>query len=183
MKKILILALLALPLMAQAALYKWVDDNGEVVYSDTPPQKQAEEIRPPSLNVTPAVKYKAKEAPAADEAPVAFSYSEFKVTSPAMEETIRNNNGSLTVTVSLTPELSTEHGHTIAFLVDGKVKVKNSTSLSKTLTFIERGTHSISAKVKDVNGKTVIATDSVTIHMFRGSKLLPKPAQKKPKAP
>lgn len=181
MKKLLILALLALPLMAHAALYKWVDDNGEVVYSDTPPPKKAEEIRPPSLNVTPAVKYKAKEAPAAEEdTPAAVSYTELKVVSPAMEETIRNNNGTLTVTVSLTPKLSTEHGHTIAYLVDGKVKVKNSTSLSKTLTFIERGTHTISAKVKDVNGKTVIASDNVTIHMFRGSKLIPKPAQKKP---
>jgi hypothetical protein len=181
MKKLLILALLALPLMAHAALYKWVDDNGEVVYSDTPPPKQAEEIRPPSLNVTPAVKYKAKEAPTPEEdTAAAVSYTELKVVSPAMEETVRNNNGTLTVTVSLTPELSTEHGHTIAFLVDGKVKVKNSTSLSKTLTFIERGTHTISAKVKDVNGKTVIASDNVTIHMFRGSKLIPKPAQKKP---
>ena len=181
MKKLLTLAVLALPLMAHAALYKWVDDNGEVVYSDTPPPQKAEEIRPPSLNVTPAVKYKAKEAPAAEEAPAAtFNYTEFKVVSPAMEETVRNNNGSLTVAVSLTPKLNTDLGHTIAFLVDGKVKVKNSTSLSKTLTFIERGTHSISAKVKDVNGKTVMATDSVTIHMFRGSKLHPKPKAKAP---
>jgi hypothetical protein len=45
--KVLTLALLAmLPLAGQAAIYKWVDEHGNVTYSaEKPPEAQAEKIR------------------------------------------------------------------------------------------------------------------------------------------
>ncbi len=40
---------LLLPLISEAALYKWVNENGEVVYSDKPPPRNVEtqKIKPP----------------------------------------------------------------------------------------------------------------------------------------
>ena len=42
--------------MAEAQLYKWVDKDGKVTYSDVPPPKEVKEVKPKSFtdNVTPA---------------------------------------------------------------------------------------------------------------------------------
>ena len=51
--------ILLLPLSAQARMYKWVDENGQTIYSQTPPVGQAAETikaappPPPSSNQQP----------------------------------------------------------------------------------------------------------------------------------
>jgi hypothetical protein len=54
---VLLAALLALPVGAQAQLYKWVDEDGGINYGDTPPPK-AKNVRPVSqgsVSVVPGV--------------------------------------------------------------------------------------------------------------------------------
>jgi hypothetical protein len=59
-----ILLLGALPGMAAAAVYKWVDENGQVQYTQTPPPGgvQATEIKPPPEPADPDSYMKQEEA-------------------------------------------------------------------------------------------------------------------------
>lgn len=48
LKAVMGLALLLVAASAEARVYKWVDENGEVHYSEaTPPQQKAQEVAPP----------------------------------------------------------------------------------------------------------------------------------------
>ena len=63
MKRILLLALIALPLLAQAKVYRWVDARGQVHYSQTPPADVGAEET--SISVVPATPSPAPPAAAA----------------------------------------------------------------------------------------------------------------------
>jgi hypothetical protein len=56
--------LLASPVRAAAETYRWVDDQGNVMYSNRPPQPR--EIRPPAPETKPALEPKASEMRAPD---------------------------------------------------------------------------------------------------------------------
>ena len=49
MRSLLLIAILAgIPVLAHAQIHKWVDENGQVVYSQTvPPEARAQEVKPP----------------------------------------------------------------------------------------------------------------------------------------
>jgi hypothetical protein len=181
MRTLIFIASLIIAFTSQAALYKWVDENGEVIYSDQPPTKDAKELVPPPIMSTPAVKYTPKQKPEEKtEEEVATTYTEFKITSPAQDETIRDNAGNISLTLSIAPALNTKQGHSISVLVDGKAKLSNSKNLSHTLTYIDRGTHTLKAEIKDAKGSVIKSSNSVTIHLHRVSALHKKPQQTAP---
>ena len=177
MKTIISVFIGLLAFTANAALYKWVDENGEVVYSDKPPQKGAEELKPPPLMTTPAVKYKAQPKEEAKKSKEdIINYTSFSITSPTENETIRDNSGNISVSLTIDPPLASDKGHYINILVDGKPKISKSTSLTHTLTYIDRGTHTLSAEIRGASGNMYKSSNSVTIHLHRFSKLHKKPA-------
>jgi len=159
-----------LPLGATAEMYKWVDENGNITYSDTPPIKEAEALRPPVLNAIPAVKPEAK-APVAEQEPEKPTiYTRFDITSPANNASIRDNSGNISVSMTLNPVLNTKQGHTISISVDGKV-IKDKIQSSKTqLNNINRGTHTISASIKNKKGSTLYTSQTITVHLHRARK-------------
>ncbi len=158
-----------------AKLYKWVDENGEVHYSDSPPHKNAKEIKPPPLMTTPAVKYTPKKKEAEEKEETATKYTDFKITSPGENETIRDNSGNVSISLSIDPPLDTKNGHSISILIDGRTKINKSKSLSHTLNYVDRGTHKLQAEIRNAKGKTIKSSNTVTIHLHRFSKLHRKP--------
>ena len=134
-------------------VYKTVDENGNVIFTDKP-SEEAETIKIQELentigNPNPA---KYKPSPAKIEG---FSYKSFTVTSPANGAGVRSNNGNVSISLSLEPALN--RGHKIIISLDGK---QIGTGLSASLQNVDRGTHSISAKVIDSEGKSLISTSS-----------------------
>jgi hypothetical protein len=171
LNSLLVIMLLVGACAANAALYRGVDAEGNVVYSDRP-FEDAEEFTPPAISVvdTPeskAAKKAAKKA-AEVEKSAEFKYTDFDIASPANKETIRNQP-DVVVSLKLKPGLNTAESHSIWLLLDGKPVVKNSKSLSLSLGRLIRGAHTLQAQVRDGNGKIVVRTRAVVVYIHQTS--------------
>ncbi|HYQ71295.1 MAG TPA: DUF4124 domain-containing protein [Gammaproteobacteria bacterium] len=170
----LILLLLALASwQANAAIYKSVNADGEVVYSDTETQG-AEKVQMPALPT-----YQPPPVPASSVAPPVKApekkafYKRFDVVSPQNEETVRNNLGVVNVAVSLTPALQTRLNHRLQFYLNGEPYGTPVGKTSLTISNLDRGDYQLSAAVVDAGGKTLISTGDVVFFMKRHSILNP----------
>lgn len=177
----LFLGLLVLSFSVQAEMYKWVDENGEVVYSDEPPHEGAKPLDPPKITTTPAIKYtppkpKAEKNPEETEKKTQTRYERFEITSPPHDQPLRNNPGNVTISFALEPGLDTANGHYINLKVDGKARDDKLQSMSVTIPHMDRGTHQLQAEIRNAEGKVIKTSNSVTFHLLRHSRLFNKPA-------
>jgi len=166
--------------IAGAKFYKSVDEQGNIVYSDTP-TPGAEQLTPPPISTVeskPVPRETSEEAlkkdPAGTEEPAKkppTKYTKFRMVSPNNDDTIWDNNGAVPVSLSLEPPLDTENGHSVWVYVDGKAVVRKSQSLVQPISGIERGAHKIRAEIRDNNRKTLKRTQNVTVHLKRASSI------------
>jgi len=154
-RTILLLGLLA----ASAALadtYMWTDDEGIVHYSDRPhPGAKRIVIDDPNSSRSPAPRSnQASSAGDDDTADNAgpFRYESFEVATPGAEETLWNIEGSLNVSLALSPAL--QPGHQVRVYFDGNPQIVPSTSFQ--LAEVYRGVHNLQAEVLDETGKMMI---------------------------
>jgi hypothetical protein len=170
MRAVCLLLCLALG-SVQAEVYKSVNEQGEVIYSDRP-GKDAERLRMPALpSYTPQPVRSFSRDSAPQGAQQAAGYERFIISAPADDATIRNNIGNLEVTTLLEPALMLPHGHSVQFYLDGVAHGTASDALALSLDNVDRGTHQLSASVLDADGKVLITTPPVTVHVKRASKL------------
>ena len=154
----LFIGLLLLTFMGFAVaetVYKSVDEDGNIIFTDKPSQN-AEEIKLQKLqtikNPNPA-----KHTPKPKQPKQEALYKTFLVSNPAEGAGIRSNNGSVSISLSLQPPL--RPSHSIIITVDGK-EVSNGSSNRVSVQNLNRGAHSISASVVDGSGKQIISTSS-----------------------
>ncbi len=164
LSRLLILVLLLIPFVAGAEVYKWTDKFGKVHYSDKPHKTTDKPIDLPESMI-----YKAPAKPQFKldkpqvKTPYKF-YQSFKIVSPQNDGTVRSAPGNLSVFVQISPALRANHS--IVVMVDGK-EVAKGKSTSVSASNIDRGSHSLSAKVVDKSGKTIITASTITFHMKR----------------
>ncbi len=159
------------PCFGQAEVYKWVDDKGAVNYSDRqhPGAKEMKDLdvptylSPPPLSL-PAAPPLAKSEPQAHTPKV---YESVAITSPGNNEGIRSNNGDLSVSVAVLPELRTNLGHRLGVLLDGALIGEPGKSTEFQLNNIERGSHTVQAVVFAASGNAVAESPPITIHLHR----------------
>ena len=150
----------------KGGVYKQVDPEGNITYTDKPPSAGAKPITVPK-----GTEYQAPKIPEFTPSPPKqtsrnFQYDRFELTSPKNDEAIWDNTGNITASVSFEPFL--QNGHSIEFLLDGVSVAKGSTN-SHQFVNMERGTHQITARI--VNDKDEeIESASVTFHMKRHHK-------------
>ena len=171
MKNTLLNSLLILALVsscsATAALYKGLDSEGNVVYSDTP-FEDAENFTPPPISVMDTPKVKADEKAAEDEKPAEFKYMSFDIISPANKQTIRDDP-DVTVLLKLKPGLNTQEKHSIWMLVDGKPVVKKTQSLTVPLGRLDRGAHKLQAQIRNNEGAIIVRTRTTVVFIQKTS--------------
>ena len=176
MHRVLLMVLLLVAGLASAAeVYRWVDDSGQVHYSDRPRDgaervdigsAQAIETRVPERRNT-------ARAAAEDEEEQPFRYTRLEIVRPAQEEILWNIEGELDVSLQVQPRLQT--GHRIELYLDGKpVEVPNrGRSLQARATEVFRGVHVLTAMVKDRNDRTLIESEPRTFAVQQNSILNP----------
>ncbi|MET0122767.1 MAG: DUF4124 domain-containing protein [Candidatus Thiodiazotropha sp. 6PLUC9] len=156
---IIVILLLSQPLMARD-VYKWVTEDGEVVYSESY-QPGAEKIRvsdekrKSSLNVENLDKE--------SEAAATGEYTNFDIVQPGNDETIRSAEGSVSVGLSISPPLGS--GHIIHLYVDGRKLDSDITTSQLVLQQLSRGTHTLNAEILDAEGNKMKETGSTTFHL------------------
>ncbi|MEZ5497957.1 MAG: DUF4124 domain-containing protein [Steroidobacteraceae bacterium] len=165
-------AAMTLAVVADAGIYRWVDANGVVHYSDRPTegaqkvevQVQTYKAPPPPANATPAQ----PSNPGANNAPLARSC---EISSPGADEALINVN---TVTVGVRIEPAPLSGQFVQIYLDGRrVDGLSPTGTSFTLSPVYRGTHTVSAVLMDANGGTLCRSAAVTFHVRQPSLLAP----------
>ncbi len=153
---LVLLGMLAVPCALANEAYVWTDEDGVVHYSDRPhPGAKRVELQAPNTSRSPARRSSAAEAAtdddAAEPAPP-FRYESLEVASPGPEETLWNIEGTLNVTLALTPAL--QQGHQIRVYFDGNPRIVNSTTFQ--IDEVWRGVHNLQAEVLDETGNMMI---------------------------
>lgn len=174
----------ALLLSAQATagttIYKTVDENGNVVFTDTPPRVDgpSETISLPAPNSFDPAEAGTEASsrqlwivdPDAEDEISGTFYAGLTIATPVDDENIRENAGNVTVSVDLEPP-NLQPGHRIRLLLDGTPTGGTNTTGSFALTNVDRGTHSLKAEIVDDAGQVVFTGPSSTFHLQRYSVL------------
>lgn len=174
-------ALLALASPVQAEIYKYIDSNGNLVLTDSPPKdkgSKAEKVETRPIMTIPAMQGSSHAAPE-DAKPAAHSgkYT-ILIQSPEPNATIQRVEGDVPLAISVTPQLLPEHSMQV--LLDGTVISKDGSGSLQT-NDMERGAHTLTVKVTDQNGK-VLASQAATFYIQQPTVLGPNAAKPR-KAP
>lgn len=176
MRTFTLISLLLLSLFAQATVYKWVDKDGKVHYSDEPhPNAEVVELKEKTLNqiALPPVKNDADDSQVIQQ----IQY-QVVITSPEEEETVRDNNGDFQVTATVTPEIKSQY--LMALKLDGQTVGQPQVGGIFQLKNIDRGEHTIVIDAMTQNGKVFASSSPRKIFLHQAA-MNPVP-KKQPKS-
>jgi hypothetical protein len=152
-----------------AAVYKSVDAQGNVVYTDEP-SGDAKPVKLPPLSTVPAPSYKSSTQSSADlEQSAQASYEQISIVSPTQDATLRDNTGAVPVDVALEPKLNSAAGHRFRYYLDGHAQGKPIESGQISFENVDRGAHAVEAAVVDSAGRELIRSSSVQFFLHRQS--------------
>lgn len=158
----LLLLLLATTVTAEDKVYRYVDANGVIHYTDKPPSKGAKPVKLPKLQTFSGGTGAPAPAPDASPLPVAPQFS-LAINSPTPDQTFRGTGTTVNVTVSILPALVSGYG--LIYYLDGTPQNDTPiTQTSHTLSGLERGSHDITVALVGPKGEEV-ARSSVTVYM------------------
>ncbi len=184
MRILLILAGLALSLAAASQeIYRWVDKNGIVHYSDQPDSPNAELITVIESNTYDS----ADTAPAsssgtaeeADDQTVS-PYDSLSIVQPEPDQVFFGSDVVVTATADLQGTLRPDHS--VVFFLNGNRRPAQ--GLSAEFSGLARGSYFLRASILDQNGDPVVTSQQTTFHVRQPSinspqsPLAPKPPPK-----
>ncbi|MFC1518450.1 DUF4124 domain-containing protein [Pseudomonadota bacterium] len=151
--------------IGHATVYRWVDEQGNVHYSDQP-RENAEQIE---LSENTQNSVAAPTVIETDSSPKEAKPVEYRVriVNPTQEETIRNNNGNFTVVASAAPELPS--GFLMALYIDDLLYGQPQASSIFNVTEVNRGEHNLVVKVLTQNGKVLASSSPRKIFLHQAS--------------
>lgn len=184
MRILLIIALVAFS-TAQAEIYRWVDENGNPVYSDEPhPQSEQIELDGASTyqpveipeSALPDEQSETDQASAEENAEPVPDY-QVSVVQPENDQGLRANDGMVTVNVRVQPSLSRERGDQLQLLLDGEPLQPPGQQTSFQLENVDRGTHYLQAVITDKDDNALMRSERSVFHLQRFSVNQPRAGQ------
>ena len=177
--KILFLFTLALsmtvasPLLAQ--VYKTVDEDGNVVYTDQAPKDGSGPMELPPLSVIEAPTYErpAEATPEVDEGEggkemslryLRKNYADFAIVAPQAEESVWQPEGVITAAWNARYQL--QPGMQVTLSVDGVAQTTTSEQIIP-LAGLERGEHTVTAELTDAQNRRIATAEPVTFYVRR----------------
>jgi hypothetical protein len=150
-------------------LYRWVDADGVVHYSDQP-HDGAEKIKvakPQSYSAPPVPR--AQPLPSARGAGVpasATQYTRVEFLSPASDAVYTNTDGRVDYAVAVEPALGP--GHQIWILLDGqRVDGAGPAATAGSLTGLDRGSHTLTVEIVDGVGNILANGETVNFNVIQ----------------
>ncbi len=155
-------------LNTSAEVYKVVDQDGNITYTDQPAATATLQKLPP-LNPMPGSIPPLGDSelvgPTEDESPLFSGYSNAVIVSPENDSVIPHHQVSIIIQLALSPQL--QAGHWVQYWFDGAAQGQPVAAMAYQLDNIERGTHILSASIFDDQGKLVISTPAIRVHVKR----------------
>ena len=165
-KWLILMSALSATAASGAPAWTLVDENGTVHFSDkpVPGARQVELAGPQTFGQrVPTGISRAPTPNVAAGAP----YQRIEVVSPAEQETLWNIGGTLTVQVTILPQLAPGHRYDLAY--DGRRLNVNTTSSVVTLPEVFRGQHTLQVVVIDGAGEEVTRSTNRTFFVQQTS--------------
>ena len=185
MRIALILASLAVTLVAQSQeIYRWVDKNGVVHYSDQPDSPNAELI-----NVIEPNAYEAQEQEQAgdsgagdsgepeEDEPGVSPYGSLSIVSPTPDQVFFGADAVVNVAADLQGTLRPDHS--VVFFLNGNRKQAD--GLSTDYSGLARGTYFLRVSIMDGTGRPVITSQQTNFHVRQPSMNSPQSPTAPPK--
>ena len=161
---LIIMTAIAMPTYASSAkIYVWRDENGTLVYSDSPkPGAEIVDVKDKSISI-PSV-----DTSILDIKPKILEDNfEVVITQPENNATIRDNSGSVFISGGIKPVF--KRGFTIQLYLDNTPYGKPQSHSMFALRNIDRGEHQIKMELLDAEGKVIALSKEITFYMHRVS--------------
>ena len=166
----LVLAFVAASSGASSQIFRTVDANGNVVFTDIPPvdragQTPSTEVAVPQVNTVPGVTAPTPQANATAAATSPGFYTQLRLVSPANDATIRDNAGNVRIELAIAPQLRSDHR--LLLLLDGAPSQVAAVNGVFELSNVDRGTRTVRVQVVDRAGGVLMQSDTTTFHLMR----------------
>ncbi len=162
---------LSLSSLVIAEIYKTVDKNGRITYTDVPPANtDAKPLELKTINSLPSPAVIPNTSPRYSSVSDDANEYQVQITAPENGTTLLADERSVTVSISIEPSLN--DGNLLAYKINGDTLT---TTQETTYTIVEppRGEHSLTVDVIDSEGKTLAQSNAITLLVMR-----PLPKQK-----
>ncbi len=187
MRILLILVGLTLSLAAASQeIWRWVDKNGTVHYSDQPDSPNAKLIDVIEPNAyegeaaTPGSSASASGSAEEDSEPSDSPYGSLSIVQPEPDQVFFGSDATVSVEAELEGTLRSDHS--VVFFLNGSRRPAS--GLGMELSGLARGTYTLRASVLDENGKPVITSAQSTFHVRQASTQNPQtPVPARPQLP
>jgi len=169
-KLLLFFSLIFVPLTYAETVYKTVDAEGNIVFSDVP-SEGAEEIKIQKAQAINPPKARSFKLSPAEEISKEFNYTKLTIASPENDESIHGGDGNVNIAVILEPEIN--ENDVLVLSMDGN-EMLSGMAPQFLLENVDRGTHTISVVVKNEKDKVLKRSAKVTFHVRRIAQLAPE---------
>lgn len=154
---------------AAQPVYKTVDEEGRVTYSDKPPaqREQGDEAQLPAVNTMPEQRVQRSGQNRQRNQPQAeVPNYQLYIINPTPESSVPPGQRDLNIVAGLEPNLAP--GHTLAFYMDGE-RLTQTRERQFLVQEIYRGSHTIEVEVLDADGRAITRSEPVVVHVHRPS--------------
>jgi hypothetical protein len=157
--------------MAQAQIYQWRDEQGNLHFSDSTPENSQFRERIKEIEVSPVLTVPAYKVPVESRSnekkdSSQSTYKHFRIDQPTDDSTLRDNAGNVTVVLSVNPPLRRQD-NIVLFMDDQQVAQAQQPRFQ--LSNIDRGTHILFAEIRGHGGEKKKRTDPVEFSLLRAS--------------
>jgi len=156
-------------------VYKWVDDNGVVHYSDQPHENaQKVELKAPQTYSAPKLNDEGQSPSSTRPAQQGPAYKSCQISQPTNDQMFMN---TFTVTAGVNLQPPPRPGDQLVVTLDGqRIPGVPPEGGQFTISPVDRGTHSLQAIVQDARGQPVCHSQSVTFHVHQPAAVDPHAA-------
>ena len=156
---------------ATAEVYKTVDKQGRVTYTDLPPpDTQAKVVELPVINTVPETQIQPRNT--VSNPAVADVVYQLNIVAPENGTTLTPGDRSVDILVSVSPGL--DDGLMLSYFLNDSL-IERTTESTITLMEPPRGEHQLAVEVTDEDGKSFGKSPSVTFAVIRPTILQKKP--------
>lgn len=152
-------ALVLFPCFASAGVYKWVGPDGQIHYSDRP-MTGSERVSVPVQRTEPDSN---REATNEESGAVLGPYGAFEILSPEPNQTLRQAEATLELSLLIDPPLAP--GHRVQVVLDGQPvpgDIEQTQILMRDLAY---GSHRVQVRIRDDLDITIASSPPVDFHL------------------
>jgi len=146
------------------AVYKSVDEDGNVVYTDTP-AADAEKIQIKNVQPIETAPVESNES-SPDQEQQEKTYTKLEITSPKEGDSIYDNSGIINIRLSVVPALRAREGDKLVLHMDGQ-QIDESKRNQFNLNGIEPGKHSFVVVIINKDEKELQRSAPVSLILYR----------------